>query len=437
MSDTAVSKHLLHFLENSPTAFQAVQVIKEEMEKNGFSNLEEGKSWKLKKGGKYFVTRNASSILAFRIPNQTPAGFMITASHADSPAFKIKANPEIIADGYVRLNVEPYGGLLMHPWFDRPLSIAGRVIVQNESSFRAIYINIKKDLLMIPSVAIHMDREANNARPLNAQIDMLPIIGTEASKGCFRRLLAKESGVKASDIISHDLFLYVRQPGSIWGGHDEFISAPHLDDLQCSYANLHGFLKAESGKAIPVMAIFDNEEVGSLTKQGADSTFLENTLSRIVESLGLTDEQYHALLASSFMISADNAHAAHPNHIEKADPVNRPYMNLGPVIKYNADQHYTTDAVSAAVFKALCKEVKVPYQEFTNRSDMRGGATLGNISNAHVSIPTVDIGLAQLAMHSCYETAGVKDTDYLIRVLAHFFASTFQIAGDTFILKAK
>ena len=184
MSDTAVSKHLLHFLENSPTAFQAVQVIKEEMEKNGFSNLEEGKSWKLKKGGKYFVTRNASSILAFRIPNQTPAGFMITASHADSPAFKVKANPEIIADGYVRLNVEPYGGLLMHPWFDRPLSIAGRVIVQNESSFRAIYINIKKDLLMIPSVAIHMDREANNARPLNAQIDMLPIIGTEASKGC-------------------------------------------------------------------------------------------------------------------------------------------------------------------------------------------------------------------------------------------------------------
>lgn len=437
MANTTVSKQLLQFLENSPTAFHAVLEIKTELEKNGFSNLEEGAQWKLKKGGKYFVTRNASSIIAFRIPKQIPTGFMITASHADSPAFKIKANPEMTADGYVRLNVEPYGGLLMHPWFDRPLSVAGRIIVRNGSSFRTIYIHIKTDLLLIPSVAIHMDRKANDGHPLNAQTDMLPILGSEETKGRFLQLLANEANVKKDDILSHDLFLYVRQPGRIWGADEEFISAPHLDDLQCSYANLHGFLQAESGKAIPVMAIFDNEEVGSLTKQGADSTFLEDTLCRMSESLGLSGEQYRTLLASGFMISADNAHAVHPNHAEKADPVNQPHMNQGPVIKYNADQHYTTDAVSAAVFKALCKDVKVPFQEFTNRSDIRGGSTLGNISNAHVSIPSVDVGLAQLAMHSCYETAGVRDTDYLIRVLAHFFASTFQIKGDTFILETK
>lgn len=438
MTDISVSKRLLHFLENSPTAFQAVDSIKEELEKSGFSRLQEGQRWVLKKGGKYFTTRNGSSLIAFRIPKRTPAGFMITASHADSPAFKIKTNPEIPADGYVKLNVEPYGGLLMYPWFDRPLSLAGRILVQNGSSLNAIHVHMKKDLFLIPSVAIHMNPEANNGHALNAQTDMLPVIGTEAAKGRLFRLIAEEAGVKENTIVAHDLYLYIREAGRVWGACDEFISAPHLDDLQCSYANLHGFLQAESGNSIPVMAVFDNEEVGSLTKQGAGSTFLEDTLLRISEGVGLAPEQYRMLLASSFMISADNAHAVHPNHAEKSDPINRPHMNRGPVIKYNANQHYTTDAISAAVFKMLCRNLNIPFQEFTNRSDMRGGSTLGAISNAHVSLHTVDIGLAQLAMHSCYETAGVKDTGYLIRILARFFASSFQADdGQHFTLKAK
>ena len=278
-----------------------------------------------------------------------------------------------------------------------------------------------RDLLLIPNVAIHMNRDANKSQTWNAQVDMLPVLGSaDEAKGSIMRIIAESAGVSDSDIISHDLFLYVRDKGKVWGGSEEYISAPHLDDLQCACGCLEGFLGANNSSSVPVLAVFDNEETGSLTKQGADSTLLEDVLKRISLSCSKDEEGYYRAVSSSFMVSADNAHALHPNHPEKADPVNRPAINKGIVIKFNAAQHYTTDAVSCAVYRDLCESNDIPVQVFTNRSDSRGGSTLGNVSNAHVSLNTVDIGLAQLAMHSCYETAGAKDTKHLIDAMTIF-----------------
>ena len=361
-----INEKLLDFLHKSPTCFHAINEMKEILIKQGYRELSEAESWKLEVDGRYFVVRNQSSIIAFRIPTTDYKGYMIGTAHSDSPTFKIKENPEIVGNGVVKLNVEKYGGMLCAPWFDRPLSVAGRVIVKENGKLVTKLVRVDKDLLVIP----------------------------------------------------------------IWGYQNEFISAGHLDDLQCAFGCLYGFLGANDSESVPVMAIFDNEEVGSGTKQGADSTFLEDTLERIAIACGKNPEQAKRAIASSFMVSADNAHAVHPNHVEKADPINRPQMNKGIVIKYNANQKYTTDAVSAAVFKEVCAEVNVPVQTFTNRSDMAGGSTLGNISNAHVSLNTVDIGLAQLAMHSSYETAGAKDTEYLVEALSHFYSLTFMDEGE-------
>ena len=387
-------------------------------------------------GGKYFVTRNDSSIIAFRVPSFNFIGFMISAAHSDSPAFKVKENPEIVENGYVKLNVEGYGGMLMAPWLDRPLSVAGRIIVKNGNKYEVRLVNVDRDLLLIPNVAIHMNRDANKNQPWNAQVDMLPILGSaDETQGAFMRIVAEEAEVNEDEIISHDLFIYARDKGKVWGGSEEYISAPHLDDLQCVYGCLEGFLGANNSSSVPVLAVFDNEETGSLTKQGADSTFLEDVLKRISLSCSKDEENYYRAVSSSFMVSADNAHALHPNNPEKADPVNRPAVNKGIVIKFNAAQHYTTDAVSCAVYRDLCESNDIPVQVFTNRSDSRGGSTLGNVSNAHVSLNTVDIGLAQLAMHSCYETAGAKDTKHLIDAMTIFYSKTFRVgAGGSFEL---
>ena len=283
---------------------------------------------------------------------------------------------------------------------------------------------------MIPNLAVHMNREANSGYKYNLQKDMLPVVGEASSKGKLMKLVAENAGVKEEDILSTDLFLYNRAKGTIWGLEKEFLSAGRLDDLQCAFASMRGFLAAVPGESVPVCAVFDNEEVGSSTKQGAASTFLESTLRRLNGALGRTEEEYLSAVAGSFMISADNAHAVHPNHTDLADPTNRPAMNGGIVIKYNANQKYTTDAVSAAVFKLLCERVNVPYQTFANRSDMAGGSTLGNIANTKVSLNTVDIGLPQLAMHSPYETAGTKDTGYFCEVAKEFFSSSVEMKGN-------
>ena len=417
------TEKLLDFIEKSPTAFQAVDEMQKRLTENGFEVLSEKEYWKLIPGGKYLVTRNNSALIAFCIPEKESRVFHIMASHSDSPSFKIKENPEIKVDNsYVKLNVEKYGGMLMAPWFDRPLSVAGRVIVKGKDGLKEKLINIKRDLVMIPNLAIHMNREANNGVSYNPQKDLQPLFAVGNTDRTLLEIIAEQTGVKKEDIISHDLFLYNRMPGTIWGADKEFVSSARLDDLQCAFASMEGLLRAQNHESIAVHCVMDNEEVGSGTKQGAASTFLKDTLLRINMGLGRTYEEYLMTLAGSFMVSADNAHALHPNYTDKTDPTNHPVLNKGIVIKFNANQKYCTDAVSAAIFKELCTKAGVPYQTFVNRSDIAGGSTLGNISNTQVPMNTVDIGLPQLAMHSPYETAGVKDTEYLVRAAEELFA---------------
>lgn len=330
---------------------------------------------------------------------------------------------------YIKLNVEKYGGMIISPWFDRPLSIAGRLVTEEDGRLVSRLVNVDKDLVMIPNLAIHMNRQVNDGYKYNPQKDTLPIFGSMEAKGTFMSVMAEAAGIKEENILGHDLFLYNREKGTVWGADEAYLSCGRLDDLQCAFASVKGLLAGGNPSCVSVAAVFDNEEVGSGTKQGADSTFLEDTLRRVNRSLGRTEEEYLMALASSFMVSADNAHAVHPNYGEIADPTNRPAINEGIVIKYNANQKYTTDAVSAAMFKAICRKAGVPCQTFTNRSDVAGGSTLGNISNAHVALNTVDIGLPQLAMHSPYETAGVKDTCYLIQAAKTFFDTCLKAEG--------
>ena len=359
----------------------------------------------------------------------------MTASHSDSPSFKIKENPELKSEGIVSLNVEKYGGMLINPWFDRALSIAGRLIVSEKGrdfSFKSILVNFDRDLLMIPNLAIHMNRDANDGHKVDVQQEIRPIISSNEDFS-FKKLLAKEAGVKEEEILSYDLYLYNRDKGSFWGEKKEFISSPKLDDLECAYTTLQGFLKAvkeesgDGGRSVLIHAVFDNEEVGSQSRQGAASTFLYDTLHRINESFGRSEQEYLAALAKSFLVSADNAHAVHTNYVSKADPVNKPRVNEGIVIKFNAAQKYTSDGVSAGVFKKICEKAKVPYQIFTNNSNIAGGSTLGNISNSQVSVLSVDIGLAQWAMHSPNESAGAKDVEYMEKAIAQFYKSEIQV----------
>ena len=428
-----VSKELLDFLQKSPTAFHAVETIENELQQNGYEKLLEGQVWQIAPGGKYYVTRNNTSIIAFHVGTKLENySFNVAASHSDYPTFKIKENAEIEVRGkYTQLNTEGYGGMLCAPWFDRPLSIAGRVLVKDGQSIVTKLLNIDRDLVLIPNVAIHMNRGVNDGYAYNKQVDMLPLFGgSETQKGDFKKLIASELGVCEEDIYGSDLYLYSRVAPSIWGLHEEYISAPHLDDLQCGFTTLKGFLNGYNDESINVYACFDNEEVGSGTKQGAASTFLYDVLVRINKALGKDEEDYYRALAGSFMLSADNAHAVHPNHPELTDVNNCVYMNEGVVIKSHAGQKYTSDGVSIAIFKSLCEKVNVPVQFFANRSDVVGGSTLGNIAMAQVSMNSVDIGLPQLAMHSSYETAGIKDTYYMIQVVTEFFNSHISEMGS-------
>lgn len=417
------AEELIQFIEKSPTCFHAVAAMKDILSNEGYKELKEADKWQIEKGGKYFVTRNDSSIIAFAVPEEEWKGFRIMASHSDSPSFKIKENPEMTVDNkYVKLNVERYGGMICAPWFDRPLSVAGRVIVKENGYIVTKLVDVDRDLLMIPNLAIHMNREVNDGYKYNAQKDMLPLYGEIDSKDTFMKTIADAAGVNAEDILGHDLFLYNRQKGSVWGANNEFVSIGRLDDLQCAYASVKGLLAGEKKEYVAVCCVLDNEEVGSGTKQGAASTFLYDVLVRINSAFGRDYEDYIRAIAESFMVSADNAHALHPNYTEKADPVNRPYLNDGIVIKFSANQKYCTDGVSAAKFKDICNQAGVPFQVFTNRSDILGGSTLGNIATTKVALSAVDIGLPQLAMHSPYETAGVKDTEYLIGAATKLYA---------------
>lgn len=428
------TQDLLDFLYACPTCYHTVAAVAERLQAAGYERLEEKDKWELKEGGKYYVTRNQASIIAFRIPEKDYKGYMIAASHSDSPSLKIKENPELKGHGCTKLNVEKYGGAILSGWLDRPLGAAGRVMVKEGNRIVSKLYRSKEDLFVIPSLAIHMNRETNNGMKWNVQTDLCPLMEAD-EEGDLLSIVSEELQVKKEDIIGHDLFLCVNEKGRVIGHRKDMILAAHLDDLECGYGNLMGFLNSRDGGSVPVLAIFDNEETGSLSAQGADSTFLADTLAAINEGCGRSAMDNRRAIAESFMVSADNAHAVHPNHPEKADPVNQPHLNAGIVIKYNANQHYTSDAVSAAVFRMICEKAGVKTQVFTNRSDMLGGSTLGNLSERHVSLHTVDIGLPQLAMHSCMETAGVKDTEDLIRVMEVFFSASIDAQKDDFEVK--
>ncbi len=408
---------LMSFLDTSVSVFHAIAELEAQLKAAGYTRLMENETWSLVPGGNYYLVRGGSAIVAFRIPAEVPKGFMISASHSDRPTFKIKENAELVG-AYTRLSVERYGGMLIAPWLDRPLSIAGRVLVETETGVESKLVNIDRDLLLIPNVAIHMNRQANDGYKWNPAVDTLPLLGGKDAKDRFRTLLEETAGGK---ILGHDLYLYVREKAKIWGMDDEFISSAALDDLECAWGCTQGFLAAGESGSIPVLCVFDNEEVGSSSLQGAASNLLETTIHRICGALSLEER---VLLSNSFLVSADNAHALHPNHPELADPNNAPTLGGGVVLKFNANQRYCTDGLSAAVFRKVCAKADVPVQTYCNRADIPGGSTLGNISLSQVAVPSVDIGLPQLAMHSCYETAAVADAVSLVKAMTAFYESS-------------
>ena len=422
---------LFRFLDESPTCYHAAANAKAALTAAGAVELRESEQWKLEKGTLYVVERGDSALVAFRVPEGPFHGFLMAAAHSDSPTFKVRETAEAASAGNtLRLSVEPYGGGVWRGWLDRPLSVAGRVVIRQGDRLVSRLVNIDRDLLVIPGVAIHMDRSVNKGAELNPAVDLLPLLGCGKEPGAFRKLIAEAAGVREEHLLSTELFLYPRTKAVQTGLNGEFIVSPRLDDLQCVFGCLEGFLAAKPGGSLPVLAVFNNEEVGSNTRQGADSTFLTDVLERIADGCGLNREEWKAAVANSFLVSADNAHAIHPAHPEYADKGEFPVLNGGIVIKYNANQRYTTDAVSGAVFQAVCQAAGVPTQRYSNRADLPGGSTLGNISTAHLSVPTVDIGLPQLAMHSVCETAGAADTDYLAKAMAAYYACSFHQEAD-------
>lgn len=430
MNAKEISQELLTFIQQSPSMFHSISAIRKYLDDANFKYLPENASWDLEKGNHYYTIRNHSSLIAFKV-GQTldDYHFQMCASHSDSPTFKVKTVPELKGQGeYLKLDVEAYGGMIDSTWFDRPLSVAGRAFVREENTIKNKLVYIDKDLLLIPNVAIHFNREVNKGVPTNRQIDLCPLFSSGKAKvGDFKKMIAEHLNVSVDNLLGFDLFLVNRQRPCIWGYKEEFISSPKLDDLQCAFTTLKAFLDSSNEHDISIYACFDNEEVGSNTKQGAMSTFLQDTLKRINYSLKKSEEEYYQAISKSFLVSADNAHAVHPNHPEKTDSVNCAYMNKGLVIKESANQKYTTDAFSRSVLEQICYMANTPYQTFANRSDSLGGSTLGNLSNIQVSVHAVDIGLPQLSMHSTYETAGVEDTATTIQTLTKYYSTNINI----------
>jgi len=424
-----ILKDLMNFLDSSVTMFHAINECEKVLKDSGYIYLPENEKWNIR-AGKYYTKRNSSSLIAFDIANGD-YHFQISAAHSDSPTFKLKDRPIIESNGYLKLNVEAYGGMIDATWLDKPLTLAGRVMVDTGCGIETRLLYIDKDLLIIPNVPIHFNREINKGFAFNNQVDMLPVFSAgNLSEADFDKMLAKELGVKPEAILAKDLYLVNRQKATVIGYDNELISSGRLDDLECVYTSLLGFIEANNNDHINVFVVFDNEEVGSVTKQGAMSTFLVSTLNRINKALGKSDEDYYRAIAKSMLISCDNAHAIHPNHPELFDVKNRPVLNKGIAIKESANQKYTTDAFSRAVLKKILDKNNIPYQTFANRSDIIGGSTLGNLSNTAVSMNAVDIGLPQLAMHSAYETAGAKDVEYAIEALRAFFETNIDIKDD-------
>ena len=421
-------KGMMDFIRQSPTAFHAVANLREMLEGQGFGPLNECVPWKLVPGGRYYVTRNQSSLIAFRIPEGEFDHFQLVASHSDSPCFKLKPSAGRDSNGYAILNVEKYGGMIMQTWFDRPLSIAGRAVVRTEEGIGTRLVCLDREVALIPNLTIHFNRAVNDGVKLNPQVDMLPVIGAAGTD--YMALVAEALGVDGADILGCDLYLVNRDEPRLWGAAGDFIAAPRLDDLECAYASVRALLEAKTSDHVDMACVFDNEEVGSGTRQGADSTFLSEVIRRIVAAMGGNGQALETALARSMMLSADNAHGVHPTHPEKYDENNRVALNGGVVVKFNAAQKYTSDGVSQAVFEEICRRAGVPVQRFANRSDISGGSTLGNIANTHASMITVDIGLAQLSMHSANESAGAHDLAHMINAMRAFYEAEVDVMGD-------
>lgn len=425
------AKSLINFIQQSPSSFHVVKNAEKILQENGFNEIKLEETWNLEKEGKYYIVKNKSAIIAFEVGKGEieREGFRLIGAHTDAPCFRIKPNPEIIVeDKYLKLNTEVYGGPILNTWFDRPLSLAGRVSIKTDNPLdpEEKLIDFKKPLMIIPNLAIHMNRKINEGIEINPQIDTLPllaIIDDKFEKDNFLlKLIAERLDIKVEDILDFELFLYDIEKGFLIGLNEEFMSIGRLDDLAMVHAGLYGLVDSKVSQATNVLVCFDNEEVGSATKQGAASPMLRTILERIALSLGKDKEDYYRALSKSFLISADMAHALHPNYTDKQDPTNRPVINGGPTIKISASQSYTTDSLSSAIYEGICKSIKVPVQKFVNRSDERGGSTIGPISSTQLDIPSVDIGNPILAMHSIRELGGVLDHHYVYRTFKEFYS---------------
>ncbi|GAA0083611.1 M18 family aminopeptidase [Clostridium sp. CTA-7] len=421
---------LIDFLYKSPTAYHSVKTIKERLDLNGFSEIKESEEWNLQKTGKYYVIKNDSALISFTVGNGEidKDGFRLIGAHTDSPGFRIKANPEMVSEGkYLKLNTEVYGGPILYTWFDRPLGLAGKVTVKGKSAIKpeTKLVNINKPILIIPSVAIHMNRTVNEGFNINRQKDTLPLLSLINEKfeknGNLVKLLAEELNVSSEEILGFDLGLYEIEKGCLTGLNEEFISSGRLDDMWMVYTGIQALIDSKVNTFTKVMVCIDNEETGSLTAQGANSMLLLNILERITLALGKDRQGFHRALSNSIMISADLAHAVHPNAEEKHDPTNRPVLGGGPVLKSAASGSYSTDSYNAAIFEGLCASAEVPYQKFFNRSDVRGGTTIGPITSANLTIPVMDMGAPLLSMHSIRELAAVEDNYYTIKLFTEFF----------------
>lgn len=424
------AKDLIDFIHASPSAFHAAKNVEEALVDEGFKRINPEDKWDFKKEGKYYTSKNNSAIIAFVIGKGEieEEGFKLIGAHTDAPTFRIKADPEMTVEGkYLKLNTEVYGGPILNTWFDRPLSIAGRINLKTKNLLKPkeLLIDMEKPITIIPNLAIHMNRKVNEGIKLNPQINTLPLlsnISDEFEKDNFLvKLIAKKMGIKVEDILDFELFLYEVEKGSLVGLNEEFISVGKLDDLAMVHAGLHGLIDSKVANATNVLVCFDNEEVGSGTKQGAASPMLRSVLERIVLAMGKDKEDYYRALSNSFLISADQAHGLHPNYTEKQDPTSRPVVNGGPAIKTAANQAYTTDSFSSSVYEGICKSIGIPVQKFVNRSDERGGSTIGPISSSQLDISSVDIGNPILGMHSIRELGGVLDHYYTYKSFKEFY----------------
>ena len=431
MEVKSFAREVIEFIDESPSTYHVVKNCSDILDENGFERIMPREKWEIKKGGKYFFKKSSSTIIAFTVGENfdVKKGFKIFGAHTDSPCFRIKPNPEIVTENIVRLNTEVYGGPILSTWFDRPLSIAGRVIVKGEDPFfpKTVKIKIDEPLLTIPNLAIHQNREVNNGVKIDKQNDVLPVISlinkNFEKEGYLEKIILEKTGIKKEDIIDFDLYLYATEKGCLLGANEEFMSSPKLDNLASVYTGIIGLVEAEENQdRINIFVAFDNEEIGSATKQGADSNYLLNTLERISLALGLDRSDFLQMLESSYILSADAAHAAHPAHLGKTDPTNRGRINEGISIKISAKQKYTSDGYSIAIIKQLIEGTEIRIQPFVNESNELGGSTIGPLSSTHLDIDGVDLGVPMFAMHSVRELCGIFDVFYLKELAKEFFS---------------